>query len=164
MQVHPWCDRSLWTRALARPLEAGAPAARRALLSLLQPSKGGIMWRTSKNSVAHELGIPRQVANVQRLALSAVERHAYRRCHRETADRARDMLPAAVVAAARAGRAVAAEDDRPLTTKEGDTLFPLLVKLRQVRCCVCMQCSWYCAVLQPAAGLSMLLHRVAMTY
>ena len=137
MQVQPWCNRSVWTRALARPLEAGAHAARRALLALLQPAKGGIMWRTSKNSVAHELGIPRQVANVQRLTLSAVERHAYRRCHRETAERARGLLPAAVVAAARAGRAVAADDDRPLSQKEGDALFPLLIKLRQVRRLFC---------------------------
>ena len=63
-----------------RPLERGDRAAQRTLLALLQPSAGGIMWRTAKSSVAHELGIPQQTSSVQRLALSAVERHAYRRC------------------------------------------------------------------------------------
>jgi SNF2-related domain len=79
MQVQPWCAKAVWTRALARPLEAGDTDARRTLLALLQPAKGGVMWRTAKSSVAQELGIPEQMSSVQRLALSAVERHAYRR-------------------------------------------------------------------------------------
>ena len=133
LQVQPWCDRATWAAALARPLQAGCPAARRALLALLQPARGGLMRRTAKNDVAAELGIPAQTSHVKKLDLSAVERHAYRRCHRETADKARGVLPDMVVAAAKAGTAVPEDLDRPLTAKEGDALTAALVRLRQAR-------------------------------
>jgi hypothetical protein len=66
------------------------------------------------------------------------------RCHRETADRARGLLPDYIVSAARAGQAIEAELDRPLTAKEGDTLFPALLKLRQV-------CNWQSVVMRTTA-------------
>lgn len=55
-------------------------AARARLLALLKPSLGGLLWRSAKADVAHELGLPPQVQtavffpgfvglSVQRLAL-----------------------------------------------------------------------------------------------
>lgn len=61
VQMEPWQDRPTWDWAIQRPVEAGDRHAQAVLLRLLQPSHGGIMWRTSKNSVAEELGIPKQV-------------------------------------------------------------------------------------------------------
>jgi len=58
MQLHacaPTC------RALQQPAEAGCAYAQQRLLDLLRPHTGGIMWRTSKQDVAHELGIPSMV-------------------------------------------------------------------------------------------------------
>jgi hypothetical protein len=41
------------------------PAAARArLLALLRPSLGGLLWRSSKADVAHELGLPPQVGGL----------------------------------------------------------------------------------------------------
>lgn len=130
--MEPWSDSYLWRKAVQAPVEAGDVAARNLLLALLQPAQGGIMWRTAKESVAHELGLPPQVSTVTRLQLSAVERHAYRRCHKETADDALLVLPASVINAVRSGKAVPAEAERPLTTKEGKGLIERLRKLRQV--------------------------------
>ena len=61
VQMEPWSDKRVWQGVIQRPVEAGCQRAEAALLRLLQPSHGGIMWRTSKNSVAAELGIPAQV-------------------------------------------------------------------------------------------------------
>lgn len=132
MQVEYWSDRWVWKRVLQNRVEAGNAAAQAVLLALLQPSKGGIMWRTSKNSVASELGIPKQTTVVKRLQLSAVERHSYRRCHKESALTAATLLPAEIVTAVQAKAAISEAMDRPLTQKEGDQLFPRLVRLRQV--------------------------------
>lgn len=70
---------------------------------------------------------------MQRLQLTPVEWHAYRRCHKDTAEHARSLLPAAVLDAMRQAGAVLTEDDRELTHREADALFPKLVRLRQVR-------------------------------
>jgi hypothetical protein len=90
------------------------------------------MWRSSKESVASELGIPRQVSLVERLDLSAVERHAYQRRHKETAASALQLLPEDVVRLFKALKAVPTHLDRPLSNKEAASLFPRLLHLRQV--------------------------------
>jgi RNase P protein component len=132
MQVDYWSDRGVWKRKLQWPVEAGDAAARAVLLALLQPSKGGFMWRTSKTSVASELSIPPQSTVVQRLQLSAIERHSYRRCHKETARKAGALLPADIVVAVQSKQAITEAMDRPLTQTEADQLFPSLVRLRKV--------------------------------
>jgi hypothetical protein len=60
-------------------------AGRARLLSALRPGGGGLMWRTAKADVAHELGLPPQHARLSRLALSAIERHFYARQHQARA-------------------------------------------------------------------------------
>lgn len=74
-----------------------------------------------------------QEAEVRRLQLTPVEWHAYRRCHKETAEHAQKVLPEEVVGAMAASGAVPRELDRELTHREADALFPKLVRLRQVR-------------------------------
>jgi len=61
------------------------PAGRARLLAALRPGGGGLMWRTAKADVAHELGLPPQHARLSRLALSAIERHFYARQHQARA-------------------------------------------------------------------------------
>lgn len=70
---------------------------------------------------------------VQRLQLTAVEWHAYRRCHKDTAEHAQQLLPEGVLKAVAESGAVAEEHDRELTHREADALFPRLIRLRQVR-------------------------------
>lgn len=132
-QTEPWVNPSTWRHAVASPLQRGDARARATLLALLQPRRGGLMWRTSKDSVAHELGIPQQRSAVRTLQLSAVERHAYRRRHKETAESARQVLPEAAVDCARARKALPPALDRALTQRETDTLLPRLLHLRQER-------------------------------
>lgn len=62
--MEPWCDKRVWERTIQRPVQEGCLHAQDALMRMLQPSRGGIMWRTSKNSVAKELGIPAQVCRI----------------------------------------------------------------------------------------------------
>lgn len=76
---------------------------------------------------------------VQRLQLTPVEWHAYRRCHKDTAEHARNLLPAPVLDAMRQSGVVLQEDNRALTNREADALFPKLVRLRQV--CTLLPCS-----------------------
>lgn len=78
VQVEPWLDNRMWRKYVATPVAQGCHVATDRLLSILQPSSGGIMWRTSKNSVARELGIPEQEHVEEHLTLTAVEWHAYR--------------------------------------------------------------------------------------
>ena len=48
----------------------------------LRPAAGGLLWRTAKADVAHELGLPGQSARMTRLTLSAIERHFYMTQHK----------------------------------------------------------------------------------
>ncbi len=47
----------------------------------LRPAEGGLLWRTAKADVAHELGLPPQSGRTALLQLSAIERHFYMRQH-----------------------------------------------------------------------------------
>lgn len=85
--MEPWSDKRVWESVVQRPVEAGCPRAQAALLQLLQPSCGGIMWRTSKSSVAKELGIPAQVRSAPRRWQTRAQKPALECCrtlHRHT--------------------------------------------------------------------------------
>lgn len=73
-----------------------------------------------------------QEAVVLRLKLTPVEWHAYRRCHKETAEHAHKVLPEDVLKAIAATGTVPPALDRTLTNREADALFPKLVRLRKV--------------------------------
>jgi hypothetical protein len=44
---------------------------------VLDPSSGGLLWRTRKSDVAHELQLPPQIQRVHLLRFSAIERYFY---------------------------------------------------------------------------------------
>ena len=50
-------------------------------LEALRPAAGGLLWRTSKADVAHELGLPSQTQRTTNMTMSPVERHFYARQH-----------------------------------------------------------------------------------
>ena len=127
-------DRSVWRQSVLEPIERGDIAAAAALLAALRPASGGVMWRTGKASVAAELGLREQHAHVSRLTLGAVERHFYNRCHAECATRARELLPASVVAAVSHAGSLDAASDRELTAREADALHAPLLRLRKACC------------------------------
>ena len=54
-------------------------AGKQQLSSLLTPSCGGLMWRSSKQDVLADMGLPPQLQHTTLLRLSAIERHWYNR-------------------------------------------------------------------------------------
>ncbi len=57
-------------------------AGRARVLGLLRPAQGGLLWRSAKADVRHELSIPSQHHRLTPVQLSAIERHFYNRQHR----------------------------------------------------------------------------------
>ena len=73
----PASCRTAWHAELGR-----RPLCRAAVLQLLTPALGGVLWRTRKADLSPaELGIPAQTSHTTRLALSQVERFFYARQH-----------------------------------------------------------------------------------
>ena len=107
-------------------------AGRARLLAILKPSDGGLLWRTAKADVAHELGLPPQQHHTTTLHFSAIERHFYSRQHAECTSRASSTLPPELLSQAAQG--LAGVGRRRLTAaEEKKLLFPLL-RLRQACC------------------------------
>ncbi len=52
-------------------------AGKARLLSVLRPAEGGLLWRTAKVDVVHELKLPQQTHRLTYLTLNAIERHFY---------------------------------------------------------------------------------------
>lgn len=50
-------------------------------MAVLRPAEGGLLWRTAKADVEHELMLPPQSHRTTFLTLSAIERHFYMRQH-----------------------------------------------------------------------------------
>ena len=156
LRCEPWgVSQRVWREGLVRPAAAAwgcssapppasAAAARDRLLSAMAPSRGGLLWRSSKAAVAGELRLPPQHQASTALALSAVERHFYDLAHDRTARWARSVLPAgllaAAAAAARAGHGggagsragiANANANRPLNKAEERSVLAPLTALRQ---------------------------------
>lgn len=107
-------------------------AGRARLLAALSPSQGGLMWRTAKADVAHELGLPAQHQHTSSLQFSAIERHFYSRQHAECSMRASSTISGQLLA--QAARGIGVAGGRRLTpAEEKKLLFPLL-RLRQACC------------------------------
>ncbi|KAL3154030.1 hypothetical protein ABBQ32_013581 [Trebouxia sp. C0010 RCD-2024] len=132
LRAAPLHERFWWNRMCQRPYEAGSKAGRARLLALLKPSEGGLLWRTNKADVAHELGLPPQQQHTTTLHFSAIERHFYSRQHAECTSRASSTLPSQLLSQAAQG--LAGVGRRRLTAaEEKKLLFPLL-RLRQACC------------------------------
>jgi E3 ubiquitin-protein ligase SHPRH len=79
--AQPWAgDARWWRAAIERPLACGNPAGLAALLDVARPARGGVLWRSAKADVLHEMGLPGQQQHSTLLRLSAIERHWYTRC------------------------------------------------------------------------------------
>ena len=138
LQVEPWCDSKTWAAALSDDGAAGAGAARRSLLSLLQPSLGGYLWRTTKASVAHELQIPKQSAHVVKLDLNAIQKHELRRAVRDVCASLWSWMPStaqwdAVKQCIESGVALPGELDREATQPEQNKVISALDSARKVQ-------------------------------
>eukprot|EP00961_Rhodomonas_salina_P115113 1549271-Rhodomonas_salina.1 len=77
LEAAPFSHRSAWTHALLRPYLAGSDAAIDRGLRFLKQ----IMWRTRKDDVLDQIGVPAQTEVVRKLTFSPVEAHFYRRQH-----------------------------------------------------------------------------------
>lgn len=128
------------------------------LLSLVCPAAGGLMWRTAKQDVVQEIGLPPQHTHQTHLRLSDIERHWYNRAHADCAATAQKYLPAQVMSSAAVactqGDAALVESSpnvhhqhqqqqlqdvqeelkRPLTHTEQKRLLQPLLRLRQACC------------------------------
>ncbi|DBA99603.1 TPA: hypothetical protein ACH3X3_012177 [Trebouxia sp. C0006] len=130
LKAAPLSERFWWNRVCQRPYEAGSPAGKARLLTVLKPSQGGLLWRTAKADVAHELGLPPQHQHTSSLQFSAIERHFYSRQHAECSLRASSTISSQLLSQAAQGLA----GQRRLTAaEEKKLLFPLL-RLRQACC------------------------------
>ena len=114
------------------------------LLAVLRPDQGGLLWRTAKADVAHELGLPPQHQHTSSLRFSAIEQHFYSRQHAECSLRASSTISSQLLSQAADGLA----GQRRLTAaEEKKLLFPLL-RLRQACChpqvCFCLFCRCCC--------------------
>ncbi|KAL0019181.1 hypothetical protein WJX77_000293 [Trebouxia sp. C0004] len=130
LKAAPLSEKFWWNRVCQRPYEAASPAGRARLLTLLKPSRGGLLWRTAKADVAHELGLPPQHQHTSSLQFSAIERHFYSRQHAECSLRASSTISSQLLSQAAQGLV----GQRRLTAaEEKKLLFPLL-RLRQACC------------------------------
>ena len=72
---------ALARRALNHDPDLGKAVSAACALSrlrwVLDPSSGGLLWRTRKSDVAHELQLPPQIQRVHLLRFSAIERYFY---------------------------------------------------------------------------------------
>lgn len=152
LQVRPLNHRFWWNKIIQFPLEQSKDTqALASLLRVFKPSEGGIMWRSSKGDVSHEINIPEQKIISTPLNFSQIERHFYERQHRSCAGLARRNLPKAALNAGE--RMIASTDcqsnapnerslaanrekivqfsDRLLTKREERKIIAPLVRLRQ---------------------------------
>jgi hypothetical protein len=140
--------------------------ARRALLALLQLARGGVMWRTTKSSIEHELSIPKQVTSVVRLDLNAIQKHALRRAVRAVRKDLLPALPGVVAAAVLDGCAAPPMQDRAVTAREQAIVMKALDTTRKVLvdCCTLMTrpAMWLPDILTALTGCLTLSDRVSL--
>lgn len=147
LQSEPYGQKRWWNQLIQHPLESSNDRceyqmALNILINVLKPSLGGVMWRSSKMDVSHEIRLPDQTICQCRLRFSKIERHFYERQHRDCQRAAQKALPKA------SGKTLDArlsqqtngcikikeEDifhDRLLTKKEERKMLLPLLRLRQ---------------------------------
>ena len=145
LRVEPFSAKSWWNVLIQNPLETGEnyESALNRLITLLKPSKGGLMWRSSKSDVAGELNLPEQIICPTRLEFSKIERHFYSRQYEKCAGTARQVLKKTGTASFREVLDMQAQDenvqsadgktseDRLLTKREERKMLLPLLRLRQ---------------------------------
>ena len=124
----PFNTKFWWNTLIQKPCDEGSALGFSNLTKLLQPSSGGIMWRTRKIDVKEDLKLQPQVVKMTNLELSPVERHFYKKQHQECYDAAMAALPGNFLV----GQAEL--EDRPLEPREASKIFHKLLRLRQACC------------------------------
>ena len=81
--AHPFDYRYWWNALVQQSCDSGSTRGFANLTRLLQPSSGGIMWRTRKVDVKEDLDLRPQTVSITSLDLSEVERHFYKQQHQE---------------------------------------------------------------------------------
>ena len=120
-----------WYHLIQGPLESGCYDgaylhALTRLIKLLKPGLGGIMWRSSKKDVAHELRLPHQTECHNKLRFSNIEKHFYHKQHQSCCTEADKAL-----AKSRGHRLSETTNTRQLTKREERKLLLPLLRLRQ---------------------------------
>lgn len=123
-----------WHDLIQRPLESGTydqayMCALSRLIKVLKPAVGGIMWRSSKKDVAHELRLPEQTACHNKLRFSNIERHFYDRQYQACCTQADKALSKSV--GSRSSDPSDSINTRQLTKREERKLLLPLLRLRQ---------------------------------
>jgi E3 ubiquitin-protein ligase SHPRH len=100
LRSEPYGHKHWWNQLIQRPLESfhdkyEYEMALNILINVLKPSLGGVMWRSSKIDVSHEIRLPDQTICRCTLQFSKIERHFYERQHRDCQGAAQKALPKA---------------------------------------------------------------------
>eukprot|EP01135_Chromosphaera_perkinsii_P007734 Nk52_evm23s967 gene=Nk52_evmTU23s967 len=119
----PLCYSQLWEVVIKRPVCCGSRLAKDTLYSFLD----GLLWRTVKDDVSHELYIPEQNDYLQQLDFLPVEAHFYRKQHEQCSE-------AAMVVLNRLWRQLRGKEDSILSYDSAKKLIRPLLKLRQACC------------------------------
>ena len=137
LQAHPFDYKWWWKCLVLSLIESEDPHPTRTrkgfanLTRLLQPSSGGIMWRTRKVDVKEDLDLRPQLVKVTNLRLSAIERHFYKQQHQECYDVAMAALPRGTVLSS---LETSEEEDQTLGPRAAKRIFAKLLRLRQACC------------------------------
>ncbi|UPR01651.1 E3 ubiquitin-protein ligase SHPRH [Chloropicon primus] len=130
LQAHPFDYRYWWNMLVQNSCELGSTQGFSNLTGLLQPSSGGIMWRTRKVDVKEDLNLQPQLVKITNLDLSAVERHFYKQQHQECYDVAVAALPRGVMLS----KSTSEDEERTLGPRAASKVFAKLLRLRQACC------------------------------
>lgn len=138
LRVEPYGFHGWWSRLIQKPLESKEDyeAGLSRLVKLLKPSLGGLMWRSSKADVSHEICIPKQNLCTSEIRFSNIEKHFYERQHQTCCGVAKAALAKASKRVNTQGKNALIDienepDDRLLTKSEERKLLLPLLRLRQ---------------------------------
>ena len=132
LQAPPYNERYWWNALIQQPCNEGSIAGFRNLTSLLQPSTGGLMWRTRKVDVKDDLDLQPQIIRVSKLELSNIERHFYKKQHQECYAVAKHALPSRLLLDE--GGEEDLPENRTLKPTEASRILSKLLRLRQACC------------------------------
>jgi E3 ubiquitin-protein ligase SHPRH len=132
LQLHPYDYKYWWNKLVQAPCDEGTTRGFSNLTKLLQPSSGGIMWRTRKHDVKDDLNLQPQMVKITKLKLSPVERHFYKKQHQECYAVAKAALPQHLLLDTSTGGD--GEEERTLKPREAGKIFVKLLRLRQACC------------------------------
>jgi E3 ubiquitin-protein ligase SHPRH len=79
LDLQPYANKAFWRQCIHVPYQAGLEEAKERLYAFLRR----VMWRSNKEDVESELGVPLQTESVNLLRFTAVEDYFYKKRHAE---------------------------------------------------------------------------------